>query len=93
MSRDGTSPPPASDAQRTEEVAADTAAAAEPGALLHAVRSVVQQELRAALARSVGPGETPVTSSTDPGLAVTATETPAGILSTSQSGEEMAVRP
>ena len=65
MSLDGTTGPPASDAERSGEETADTATTARTGALLDAVRSVVQQEVRAALAQPVGSERVPANSSAD----------------------------
>ena len=68
MSLDGTTGPPASDAERSGENTADTATVARTSALLDAVHSVVQQEVRAALAQPVGSERVPANSSADSDL-------------------------
>ena len=67
MSLDGTTSPPASDAERSGEETVDTATVAGTGTLLDAVHSVVQQEVRTALAQPVGFEGVPANLSADSG--------------------------
>ena len=91
--------PPASDAERSGEETADTATAARNGALLDAVRSVVQQEVHAALAQPVGSERVPANSSanSDPGSLGShppaAAAPSSGLTASSQTGEGLVVRP
>ena len=91
MSLDGVTGPPASNADPSGEETADTATASGlTSALLDAVRAVVQQGVRAALAQPAGSEGSPAHSSTDSSLGL---HPQAAVTAASQSGEELAVRP